>query len=159
MANHEKSKKHKENLATLKLILQEETRETQSLNDSDGSCSVDDSIAKCDRLSDTVDGHGDIRNNKHANREPSVTLGSTTNDRLEVNTSVASTDKGDNDSITPEDDNDDILLLLTKNKTKRADKLTGYHEDHFESASIATTDKPQHNTTQDERYNNYYKIV
>ena len=42
MANHEKLKKHKENLAALKLILQEETEWTQSLSDSDGLCSVDD---------------------------------------------------------------------------------------------------------------------
>ena len=35
MANHEKLKKHKENLAALKLILQEETEGTQSLSDPD----------------------------------------------------------------------------------------------------------------------------
>ena len=59
MANHEKSKKHKENLAALKLILQEETGGIQSLSDSDGSYSVDDSTAKCDRLSDNSDTHSD----------------------------------------------------------------------------------------------------
>ena len=83
MANHKKSKKHKENLAALKLILQEETERTQSLSDSDGSYSADDSTTKCDRLSDTVDehddtvdghddtvdGHGDTGNNKCADTE------------------------------------------------------------------------------------------
>ena len=68
MANHEKSKKHKENLAALKLILQEETEGTQSLSDSDDYHSVDDSATKCDRLSDTVDGHVDTGVNKHAKK-------------------------------------------------------------------------------------------
>ena len=80
MANHEKLKKHKENLAALKLILQEETEWTQSLSDSDGLCSVDDFTVMCDRLSDngdthgnTVDGHGDTRNDRHSEREFSDT--------------------------------------------------------------------------------------
>ena len=68
MANHEKSKKHKENLAALKLILQEETEGTQSLSDSDGFCSADDFATKCDRLndtcSDTVDGYGNTGDNR-----------------------------------------------------------------------------------------------
>ena len=68
MANHEKSKKHKENLAALKLILQEETEGTQSLSDSDGFCSADDFAIKCDRLSDTcsdtVDGHSSTGDNR-----------------------------------------------------------------------------------------------
>ena len=67
MANHEKSK-HKENLAALKLILQEETEGKQSLSDSDDYYSVDDSATKCDRLSDTVDGHVDTGVNKHAKK-------------------------------------------------------------------------------------------
>ena len=123
MANHEKSK-HKENLAALKLILQEETEGTQSLSDSDDYYSVDDSATKCDRLSDTVDGHVDTGDNKHANREFPVSdttqqlPSNTSNDRLQDDTSVLSVHKEDNDSIISEDEEDDMLLLLTKNKTK-----------------------------------------
>ena len=123
MANHEKSK-HKENLAALKLILQEETEGTQSLSDSDDYYSVDDSATKCDRLSDTVDGHVDTGDNKHANREFPVSdttqqlPSNTSNDRLQNDTSILSVHKEDNDSIIPEDEEDDMLLLLTKNKTK-----------------------------------------
>ena len=152
MANHEKSKKHNENLAALKLILQEETEGTQSLSDSDGSYSVDDSTAKCDRLSDnsdthgdTVDGRGDTGNDRHAKRD-------TTQD----DHSVSLTDKGADDSIISEDEEDDILVLLAKNKTKPA---PGYHEDQFELVSKETSNKPQDNTTQDERYNNCTKIL
>ena len=134
MANHEKSKKHKENLAALKLILQEETGGTQSLSDSDGSYSVDDSTAKCDRLSDnndthsdTVDGHGDTGNDIHANRGLSDTTqqlpNNTTNDRLD-NHSVPSTDKGPNNDSMISEDEDDILLLLAKNKTKNKHLVT-----------------------------------
>ena len=169
MANHEKSKKHKENLAALKLILQEEIEETQSLSDSDGSCSVDDSTVKCDRLSDNSDTHDDTvdglddtcaGNNSHGDRELSDTTqqlpNNTTSDRIKDNHSVASTDKGaDNDSITSEDEEDDILLLLAKNKTKQAEKLSGYHDDKFE---LETSNKQQ-NITQDERYNNCSKVV
>ena len=143
MANHEKSKKHKENLAALKLILQEETGGTVS--DSDGSYSVDDTTAKCDRLSDnsdTVDGHGDIGND---NREFS---NNTTSDTLIDKYSVPSTDKGaDNNSLISEDE-DDILLLLAKNKTKQA---SGYHEDEFELVTKETSDKPEESIAQDER--------
>ena len=164
MANHEKSKKHKENLAALKLILREETGGRQSLSDSDGSYSVDDSTAKCDRLSDTcsdtVDGHGNTGDNRRANRELPVSdttqqlPNNTSDDRLEDNSSVPSTDKGDNDNITSEDEEDDILLLLAKNKTKQAEKLSSYHDDQFELVSKATTDELQENTTQNnERYN------
>ena len=67
MANDEKSKKTHtctENLAALKLILQEETEGTQSRSDFDGSCFVDDSTTKCERVSDTVDGHVDTDNSK-----------------------------------------------------------------------------------------------
>ena len=167
MANHEKSKKHKENLAALKLILQEETEGTQSLSDSDDYHSVDDSATKCDRLSDTVDGHVDTGNNKHANRELPVSdttqqlPSNTSNDRLQDDTSVLSVDKEDNDSIISEDEEDDILLLLAKNKTKQtAEKLSSYHEDHCEPVSKTTaTAKPEESTIQDERYNSHYKIV
>ena len=167
LANHEKSKKHKENLAALKLILQEETGGVQSLSDSDGSYSVDNFTAKCDRLSDnsdthsdTVDGHGDTGNDRHANRGLSDTTqqlpNNTSNDRLD-NHSVPSTDKGpNNDSMISEDEEDDILLLLAKNKTKQA---SGYHEEQFELVSKETSNKPQENTTQDKRYNNCSKIV
>ena len=123
MANHEKSKQ-KENLAALKLILQEETEGTQSLSDSDDYYSVDDSATKYDRLSDTVDGHVDTGDNKHANREFPVSdttqqlPSNTSNDRLQNDTSVLSVHKEDNDSIISEDEEDDMLLLLTKNKTK-----------------------------------------
>ena len=167
MANHEKSKKHKENLAALKLILQEETEGTQSLSDSDDYYSVDDSATKCDRLSDTVDGHVDTGNNKHANRELPVSdttqqlPSNTSNDRLQDDTSVLSVDKEDNDSIISEDEEDDILLLLAKNKTKQtAEKLSSYHEDHCEPVSKTTaTAKPEETTVQDERYNSHCKIV
>ena len=164
MANHEKSKKHKENMAALKLILQEETRGTQSLSDSDGSHSVDDYNAKCDRLSnnsdthsDTVDGHGDKGNDRHGNTELSDTTqqlpSNTTNDRLIDKDSVPSTDKEvDNDGIISEDEDDDILLLLAK-------QTSGYHEDKFELVSKETSNKSQDNVTQDERYNNCSKIV
>ena len=170
MANHEKSKKHKENMAALKLILQEETGGTQSLSDSDGSYSVDDYNAKCDRLSnnsdthsDTVDGHGDKGNDRHGNMELSDTTqqlpSNTTNDRLVDKDSVPSTDKEvDNDGIISEDEDedDDILLLLAKNKAKQT---SGFHEDKFELASKETSNKSQDNVTQDERYNNCSKIV
>ena len=167
MANHEKSKKHKENLAALKLILQEETEGTQSLSDSDDYYSVDDSAMKCDRLSDTVDGHVDTEDNKHANRELPVSdttqqlPSNTSNDRLQDDTSVLSVDKEDNDSIISEDEEDDILLLLAKNKTKQtAEKFSSYHEDHCELVSKTTaTAKPKESTIQDERYNSHYKIV
>ena len=167
MANHEKSKKHKENLAALKLILQEETEGTQSLSDSDDYYSVDDSATKCDRLSDTVDGHVDTGNNKHANRELPVSdttqqlPSNTSNDRLQDDTSVLSVDKEDNDSIISEDEEDDILLLLAKNKTKQtAEKLSSYHEDHCEPVSKTTaTAKPEESTIQNERYNSHCKIV
>ena len=160
MTNHEKSKKHKENLAALKLILQEETGGT--LSDSDDSYSVDDTTAKCDRLSDnsdthsdthsdTVDGHGDTGND---NRELSGTTQQLPNNTASDKHSVSSTDKGaDNDSINSEheDEEDDILLLLAKNKTKQA---SGYHEDKFELVTKETSDKPEESITQDERYNN-----
>ena len=167
MANHEKSKKHKENLAALKLILQEETEGTQSLSDSDDYYSVDDSATKCDRLSDTVDGHVDTGSNKHANRELLVSdttqqlPSNTSNDRLQDDSSVLSIDQEDNDSIISEDEEDDILLLLAKNKTKQtAEKLSSHHEDHCEPVSKTTaTVKPEESTIQDERYNSHYKIV
>ena len=167
MANHEKSKKHKENLAALKLILQEETEGTQSLSDSDDYYSVDDSATKCDRLSDIVDGHVDIGDNKHANREFPVSdttqqlPSNTSNDRLQDDTSVLSVDKEDNDSIISEHEEDDMLILLAKYKTKqRAEKLSSYHGDHCELVSKTTaTGKPEENTAQDERYNSHCKIV
>ena len=167
MANHEKSKKHKENLAALKLILQEETGGIQSLSDSDDYYSVDDSATKCDRLSDTVDGYVDTEDNKHANRELPVSdttqqlPSNTSNDRLQDDSSVLSIDKEDNDSIISEDEEDDILLLLAKNKTKQtAEKFSSYHEDHCESVSKTTaTAKPEETTVQDERYNSHCKIV
>ena len=159
MANHEKSKKHKENLAALKLILQEETEGTQSLSDSDGSCSVDDFTVKCDRLSlsDTVDGHGDTGNDRELSDTTQQLPNNTTSDRLEDNCSVTSTDKGaNNDSITSEDEEDDILLLLAKNKANQAEKLSGYHDDKFE---LETPNEQQENITQDERYINCSKVV
>ena len=169
MANHEKSKKHKENLAALKLILQEETERTQSLSDSDDYYSVDDSATKCDRLSDTVDGHVDTEDNKHANRELPVSdttqqlPSNTSNDRLQDDSSVLSIDQEDNDSIISEHEEDDIcmLLLLAKNKTKQtAEKLSSYYEDHHELVSKATTTaKPEETIIQDERYNSHYKIA
>ena len=168
MANHEKSKKHKENLAALKLILQEETGRTRSLSDSDGSCTVDDSTIKCDRLSDnsdthgdTVDGQGDTGNDRHGDREFSNTTQQlpnyTTSDGLEDSHSVASTDKGAvNDSIVSEDEEDDILLLLAKNKTKQVEKLSSYDYDKFE---LETSNKQQENITQDERYDSCSRMV
>ena len=167
MANHEKSKKHKENLAALKLILQEETEGTQSLSDSDGFCSADDFATKCDRLSDTcsdtVDGHGSTGDNRELPVSDTTQQlpSNTSNDRLQDDSSVVSIDKEDNDSIISEDEEDDILLLLAKNKTKQtAEKFSGYHEDHCELVSKTTaTAKPEENTTQEERYNSYCKIV
>ena len=163
MANHEKSKKHKENLAALKLILQEETGGTQSPDST--NCVDNTTAAKCDRLSDnsdthsdTVDGYDDTGND---NRELSDTTqqlpSNTTSDTLVDKHSVPSTDKGaDNDSVNSEDEEDDILLLLAKNKTKQA---SGYHEDKFELVSKETSDKPEESITQDERYNNCSKMV
>ena len=122
----------------------------------------------CDRLSDngdthgnTVDGHGDTGNDRHSEREFSDTIqqspNNITSDRLEDNHSVASTDKGaENDSVTSEDEEDDILLLLAKNKTKQAEKLSSYHDDKFE---LETPNKQQENITQDERYNSSSKVV
>ena len=167
MANHEKSKKHKENLAALKLILQEEAEGTQSLSDSDDYYSVDDSATKCDRLSDTVDGHVDTGDNKYANRELPVSdttqqlPSNASNDRLQDNSSVLSVDKEGNDSIIAEDEEDDMLLLLAKNKTKQtAEKFSSYHEDHCEPVSKTTaTAKPEETTVQDERYKSHCKIV
>ena len=51
-------------------LIQKETGGTQSLSDSDDYNTVDDSATKCDRLSDTVDGHVhvDKKDNRHANR-------------------------------------------------------------------------------------------
>jgi len=167
LANHEKSKKHKENLAALKLILQEETGGTQSLSDSDGSCSEDDSTLQCDKLSDnsdthsdTVDGHGDTGNYRLGDREFSDTIqqlpNNTTNDRLEDNYIVTSTNKGAfNDTITSEDEND-ILILMAKNKMKIAEKLSGYHDDEV---SKETSYKQQDNINHDERYNNCLRMV
>ena len=162
MANHEKSKKHKENLAALKLILQEETGGTQS---PDGLNSIDNTTAaKCDRLSDNSDTHSDTGDGYddtgNDNRELSDTTqqfpSNTTSDTLVVKHSVSSTDKGaDNDSVNSVDE-DDILLLLAKNKTKQA---SGYHEDKFELVSKETSDKPEESITQDERYNNCSKMV
>jgi len=158
MANHEKSKKHKENMAALKLILQEETGETQSTSDSD-----DKSAVKCDRLSDNsdkcsdkVDGHVNTRNDKWDNKELSINdttqqlPSNPSNDRLADNSSVPSTDRGDSDSIMSDDD---ILLLLARNKTKQAEKLPGYHEDQVETVSMPTTNKQQEHVIQDERCN------
>lgn len=157
MANHEKSKKHKEHLAALKLILQEETVEIQSTSDSDN-----DSTAKYDRLSDTcgdtVDGHGNTGNDRHDDNELPVSdtnkqlPSNTSNDRLGNNSSVPSTDRGNNDSISDDEDND-ILLLLVKNKTKQVEKLPDYYEDQVEPVSVPTTNRPQEYTIQDERCN------
>lgn len=141
MANHEKSKKHKENLAALKLILQEETIETQSVGNSDGSNS-DDSTTQRDRLSDTtsdtVDRPGDTGNNKCINKDDSVSNTTrqspnrTTNQTPEDNKSATSTDS---------EDDEDILLSLAKNKTKQTEKMSDYHEEQFEPVSMVMTNK------------------
>ena len=80
---------------------------------------------------DTVDGHVDTGDSRHANREVLVSdttqqlPSNTSNDRLQDDISVQSIDKEDNDSIMSEDEEDDMLLLLAKKTKQTAEKLSG----------------------------------
>jgi len=181
LANHEKSKKHKENLTALKLILQEEEEVVENAthlsSDSDSGLSED---LLLDRQCDTVGGiqysnsdmnsdkrdystHGDVvkhdsNGERHSDKgesrhEPNnITKTSNDSSRLAENDSTPLANNGDEESKSCENvDNDDGLLLLAQ-RQKESQPLDNL-EDEFGLTSVAA-EKSEEPSSLQQRYKN-----